>query len=72
MYADTCDSAWKGTRDNLIISAFVFSIISALLSLLSAAMVLAFYGRCIYAVRMNVGKIKFVTHRSIYVCMLIA
>ena len=42
---DTCDSAWQGARDNLVIAAFVFCIF-ALLSLASAAMVLAFYGKC--------------------------
>ena len=43
---DTCDSAWQGIRDNLIISAFVLSTL-ALLSFASTAIVLAFSGKCI-------------------------
>ena len=47
---DTCDSAWQGTRNNLIIAAFVFSLF-ALLSLAAAAVALVFsskYCRGVY------------------------
>ena len=48
--ADTCDSAWQGTRDNLIIAAFVFPIF-AILSIAIATLDLVYsckYRQCYY------------------------
>ena len=46
LYTDTCDSAWQGTRNNLIIAAFVFSIF-ALLTLATATIILVYFGKYI-------------------------
>ena len=41
VFIDTCDSNWQSTRDGLIITAFVFSLLSLLYSIIVAGVMFA-------------------------------